>query len=198
MRIPIIAALVCLPLAAHPWQDDEEPGSRDPFTALAERESLRIEEEIEGAWIMMGYQHPGAVIDPTDTRGFFVFHDGYMTLTLQARKQTMGIFRERTEYTVQAGAYRYRIDRGRRLQTAGLMGFSNATPGGDLDFENVVQPEEYDILLAGQDLTLTRPDGRVFQFRRMERTEFPQDAVERLDRLRGAMSNDPGGQGQGR
>lgn len=188
MRLPIIAALACLSLAALAPQDEEEEtlDLRDPFARHAQTENARLEKELEGSWMMMTYHHPGTLIDPADAKGFLIFSDGYLSLTLQARQKSQGFFTERTEYTIQAGAYRYRVSEGRLLQTVGIIGFSNSNPGGDLDFRSVILPEEYQILLTKGLLTLTCPDGRSFRFRRMERTAFPENAVDHLYRLRGA------------
>ena len=185
MRRLTLVALSSLPLflLAARYPQDDKVDLRDPLRAFQEDESARIEKELQGAWLLMDYANPAVVIDQEDVRGFVMFHDGYMTLSLQARENAAGFLRPKTNYTVQSGAYRYRIADGRNLQTDGLVGFISAEQTGGFDFRSPLEPTKYEVQVAGGELKLTRIDHRTFTFRRLERSEFSPSAIEKLNRL---------------
>ena len=185
MRRLTLVALSSLPLLLLAARNPQEGkvDLRDPLRAFREDESARIEKELQGAWILMDYAIPAMVIEQEDVRGFAMFHDGYMTLSLQAREDVPGLFRPKTNYTVQSGAYRYRIEDGRSLQTDGLVGFLSSEETSGFDFRRVLEPTEYEVQVAGGELKLTRIDHRTFTFRRLERSEFSPSAIEKLNRL---------------
>ncbi len=186
MRRLTLVALSSLPLLLLAAQDpqDDKVDLRDPLRAFREDESARIEKELQGAWILLDYANPAVVIDQQDVRGFVMFHGGYMTLSLQARENVPGRFGPQKSYTVQSGAYRYRIEDGQHLQTDGVVGFISAEGTNGFDFHSVLQPTEYEVRVAAGELSLTRIDHRTFTFRRLEPSEFSASSIEKLHRLR--------------
>ena len=187
MRIAILAFFLGLPLLPLAIQDEGEQVQQEPrnaFTAFQEEESARLEKAVQGAWLLMDYQTTAFVIDPEDVRGFVMFYDGFMTLTLQAREESGGFFGTALEYTFQSGAYRYRIVDGVHLQVVGMIGFTNANEERELDFQAPLEPHEYVMTVADNELGLTRMDGRSFRFRKLERGEFTESSIDRLNRLR--------------
>jgi len=64
------------------------------------------------------------------------------------------------------------------------VGFTNANEQRRLDFQAPLDPHEYRITVANDELGLTRMDGRTFRFRKLERGEFSQKSIDRLTRLR--------------
>ncbi|MEW6071637.1 MAG: hypothetical protein AB1726_03445 [Planctomycetota bacterium] len=186
MRPAAFALLTILPLAplALHFPQEEKPARRNPLTAFQEDESARIDRELQGAWVLMEYKHPDILVPPEDARGFLLVHDGFLALSLQGREDRPGYFRMRREYTVQAGGYRYQILDGLHLQTAGLVGFSNANADGELDFRTALAPTEYLVTVAGDELTLVSLDHRAFRFRRLERSALPSQTTDLLNRLR--------------
>jgi len=191
MRTTMLSVLACscllafLPRAQEVDTQEEDPEIRNPFTAMAEDEAKRIDKALQGAWMLMEFTTLNDMVDQEAVQGFFVFHDGYLTVTLQAARATGGFFTEKREYMIQAGAYRYRVADAQLLQTTGMMGFTNAGNLNQLDFQSVLEPQEYQVTVTERDLTLQRTDHSVFRFTKLERQDFPESAVRRLDLMRG-------------
>ena len=172
-------------------QDGEEeesvlPGSRTPFTSYRLAEQKRISEGIQGVWTLASFDGGVDQLGPGDIQGFAAFVDGHMTLALRSQNDPPEFFFDSTpEYTIQAGAYRYRISPELELQTSTVMGFSNATETGQLDVEVTFEAREYTPLLDGNLLTLTNTvRGVSFTFMRTGGgSEFPQQALDVLEGL---------------
>ena len=179
----LLALSLSPPRQDTPPQDTERPAGSIASFRAQERE--RIERELEGAWSLLSFTTDEGDVDPRDVRGFATFHAGYMTLILQGREEVRRLLRgPAPAYTIQAGAFRYRIGESLTLQTASVLGFSNGNREGELDFEPSNAVREYELRLAEDELELSREPGITFLFRRMPPGEFPASAIEAIDRAR--------------
>jgi hypothetical protein len=184
--LPYRSALVLglLALSFAPPQDTERPEGRSLASFRAE-ERERLERELDGAWSLLSFTTDEGDVDPRDVRGFTTFHAGYMTLILQGREEVLRILRgPAPAYTIQGGAFHYRIGENLALQTASVLGFSNANREGTLEFEASNAVREYALRLEEDELQLSREPGITFVFRRMPPGEFPKAAIDALDRSR--------------
>lgn len=181
-----------------PSAGPQEPAGQEPvpITAFRQRERQRLEKELEGAWMLTSFQTTQEYVDPRDVRGFADFHAGFMTLILQGREPDLSLLRGAVvNYTIQAGAYRYRVSENLTLQTATIMGYSNANALGELAFDASGDAREYTLRLADDELTLIREGGNQFVFSRLRSSAFPNTAIEALERARAGLDlgeNDSG------
>ncbi len=182
-RSSFLLGLAALSFSATP-QDSPRP---EPLSLAAFRdaERARLEREIEGAWTLFSFASDLGEVDPRDVRGFATFHAGFMTLILQGREEVPRLLRgPGPEYTLQAGAFRYRLGENLALQTASVLGYSNANAAHALEFEAPNAVREYEVQLVRDELVLGRAPGVRFTFRRTPAGEFPSAAIEALDRAR--------------
>ncbi len=184
----LVAGLVPATLQ-DPVEDEREEQEEGlpPFTAFRESEARRLEQKIRGVWILTLFESAEAVIEQRDARGFANFQDGFMTLIFQGRWfQSSFLGRAPVQFAIQAGAYRYRISPQLTLQTATVMGYSNANEDRVLTFERSRQAREYTVELKEEEdeLVLSHPLGHRFVFARLRATDFPPEAIEALERSR--------------
>jgi hypothetical protein len=191
-RSTLLLGLLALCFPAAPQDSGAERPAPRSLAAFRAEERQRLERELEGAWSLFTYTTDGGDVDPRDARGFATFHQGYMSLILQAREQVQRLLRlPGPEYTIQAAGFRYRVSEDLALQTASVLGFSNANADRELEFESTNAAREYELRLVRDELVLSRPNA-TFTFRRMPAGEFPASAIESLDRSRsGSVPPDP-------
>ncbi len=191
----LLAVLLALIL---PSAGPQDPAGQEPvpITAFRQKERQRLEKELEGAWMLTSFETSEEYIDPRDIRGFASLHAGFMTLILQGREPVQSLLGgPDVEYTIQAGAYRYRVSENLTFQTASIMGYSNANPDGELEFDASGDAREYTLKLAGDELTLIREGGNRFVLSRLRSGAFPKTALDALDRARAGLDlgeNDEG------
>lgn len=155
-----------------------------PFTAYREEEKARMEEEIQGAWRLNMLETPSERFDDRVIQGFALFYDGYMALVLQGEQQVEGFLTvDQREYRLQAGIYRFQFSNQLTLQTASVMGFSNAD-AFDLIFERLDEPREFLVDLNERELRLNHPNGHWLVFEHMDTSIFPEEALRALERKR--------------
>ena len=183
-------------LAGAPQDQDEEKKKQEeedealledlaPFTAFREKEKKRLEEEIEGSWVLQRFETPSNRFDSTAIQGYAIFYEGFMALTLrgQGRDQTWFDVEQRV-LTLQAGVFRYQFGDLLTLQTASIMGFSLPDRLNDPIFERFNQAREYLVDLDEYELRLNHPSGYWFVFTKMERGEFPEETLKELEAMR--------------
>ena len=190
-------AVLCLPLAALALQEGGEgdPEQETPGTGLGnffKTEQVRLEEGLEGVWRLMAYETPLGPQEMQNMEGYAFFQDGFHSLTVSARTYNDEFLGDGLQLYVQGGVYSYRIDENLRLQTAAMLGFHNTEDVDTITYESGNLPREYEVEL-GMDkgsLSLRRPDGTVLRFARMQRVDFPEDALRRLNLERSGLYNE--------
>ena len=195
--IPVLFLVATAAFAAGAVQTGQEdqdttPVPRlDPMTAFREEEAVRLDEDLEGAWMLVTYQNVDEQVPAEDFRGFALFHDGFLSLTLQGRYQEEAFFGgPRDAYLVQTMVYRYRLSEQLMLQLSGMMGFGNDNERREMRFEGANVVREYFVSIADDLLTIWHPDGRRFAFRSVTRGAFPKEAIEALQGIRGGLPFD--------
>ena len=166
---------------------DENPvlDNRAPLTAFTDAESARIEEEIQGAWILTGFATREGIADPEDYRGFAMFDDGFMSMSFQGQSLDPGIFTGPIAYSTQAGLHRFRISAQLTLQTAAVMGYISSDSNRSITFERSGQAREYNVRLIDGELVLSNVTGTRFTYRRVQSGAFPVNSARELERSRG-------------
>jgi hypothetical protein len=192
---PLLLAVGISSTGAFPWperqdpqeeqdgqepQEEGDPREGTPFSAYRKTEKARVEKEIEGSWMLVEFQTEDRIVDTGDFRGFATINDGYMSIIFYGREEKVGLFGNSDDYIIQANAYRYRINDRVTLQLAGILGFTNATYDGDLEFDHADTAAQYDVTLVENSLTMTRGGLTSFVFRRLKKTDFPPAAIEAL------------------
>jgi hypothetical protein len=194
MRLAIALVLApALALASSPVRPQEAPpqAGMAPRTAFAKGEAARIAEEIQGAWMLLEYQHATDVMNQQNVRGSAMFHDGFMTLILQVRQHAQTGWGIVPEFFVQSGMHRYRIDEFLRLQTSSVLGFvGDNVGGGGFTFDEDGLAREHRMTLRDDRLTLYHDDGGWMLFARVNAGQFPLEAIEELDRTRSPVGRD--------
>lgn len=199
--LPLLFALLLaaapLPVALLGDQDPpetppEEEEPRPGLTAHREEERARVEAALEGTWMLLRYDPPAAIFDPTNVQGVAVFQDGYLSLTVMAQTFQPEFFGDGVQLFVQGGAHRYRVNELGELQTAAIMSFHNFDDEELLQVEASGSPREYTLEIdeTGTTLRMTKADGTALSWSRLGETEFPADAAEALDRVRGKVTGD--------
>ncbi len=169
--------------AQEPGQDSPV-GDASPFASFADREALRLEEGLQGSWMLLEYRSGASVVKQENVRGFMMFSDGYVSITLHGRQRRRGFLGSTAEFFVQSGVHRYRIDEFGQLQTASLMACTADSADGNIAFDSDSFAREHKLSLKDDLLTLYRADGGWMSYSRMNRTEFPRSAIEALDGTR--------------
>ena len=177
-------------------QEDDERGRLPtkpppPFAAFAESERARIEEEMQGAWMLADLLIPEMVLPTEDARGFATIVDGFLTITIQLRLFNRGILRNRVDYFIQGEVYRYQLEDFNRLQLASVMGFNNTGETGQLEFVGAREFKQFDLTLNEGEMELRSLDGRRLTFTKVEAGEFPDEALKFLRRSRSGLYDDP-------
>jgi hypothetical protein len=191
----LISALLLVPFAlaglALARQDPpaEAPPRSPGLQGLGTDERARVEEALEGAWLLLRYDPPDALFDPTNVQGVALFHDGYLSLNVMAQTFQREFLGDGRQLFVQGGAHRFRIDEFLRLQTAAVMSFHNFDDEDLIQLEPSGSPREYDVKLdeGGKSMTLTKSDGTVLTWSKLGSSEFPPDSIEALNRVRGKI-----------
>lgn len=171
--------------------DDEIEITDDAPTAGAsgffDSERERIEELIDGTWILQAYQPQEFLFDSENIQGLAIFRDGYMSVNMIAQTFVPEFLGDGGQLYVQGGTHRYRISEFLELQTATMIGFSNFQDVEDVALEPSGFPREYriDIDEAGVELRMTGQDETVLIWSRLTETEFPAGSLEALDMFRG-------------
>jgi len=168
-----------------PKDSGQGPPKTHPITRHPLEEQERLTKELDGSWILLGFDEPNEeAFDDTALEGFATFHDGFLTLVIEGSALEAHFFRGVKEHLfVQAGAYRYRINELGDLETASVVSFSNTNPDGDLADESG-KASEYQVRLEDDELKLRNETGGVLTFRRTKAGEFPANAVTSLERRR--------------
>lgn len=185
-----LSGLLAFPAGAAFFQDpddgeDETPPREGTFARHRYDELQRLPKEIEGAWLLMRYQPPLGVFDQNNIQGFAIFHGGYLSLTIQAQTFNAEYFGLGHQAYVQGSAHRYRFNDQLELQTAAIMGFHNLNEDEAIEFEVPTAAREYVVALSDEELLLTHRDGALLVFQRLGETEFPEQAADYLDTVRG-------------
>lgn len=185
----LLAGLATTPLLVP--QDTQEEGQQEekkghPITEFPKEEAERLTREIDGSWALTGYEDPDQPEIDDALDGFATFHDGFLTLLMQLHGARRRILGWQELMSVQAGTYRYRFDEKGDMQTAVLMAFSNQNEDGDLRPVATGEAHEYLVDLKEGILELRTEDQVVLTFRKVEAGEFPEDAIRRLEKKRGA------------
>jgi hypothetical protein len=187
MKLPVASLLFALavPLASLPARrhqegQEETPRPRAPLKAFQLEEAERFEREVQGAWILIEYDDPEELDLRDGVEGFAVFHDGFMSMTLQLRAFRSQLLGSREQLFVDSGAYRYRFAENGDLQTSSLMGFTNLNNDAQL-LPLSAEVDEYIAKLENGQLSLRNTDDVLMTFRHVEAGEFPRAAIRRLD-----------------
>ena len=156
-------------------QDDDAKAS-----ASVNREQARLSEEIKGAWILMSAETANEYVDSTKILGFATFVDGYHTMLFGGNEPSGLIFGPRVRVAMSSSASRYRISPRYTLQVASIMSFSNMTEDGRFRYFPSGETIEYEIRVEDGLLELTSQDGRKRTFRRLDESEFPLSAIDKI------------------
>ncbi len=193
----LVSALLLVPfgLAGLALARQEPPAEASPrptspgLQGLGTSERTRVEEALEGAWLLLRYDPPDALFDPTNVQGVALFHDGYLSLNVMAQTFQREFLGDGRQLFVQGGAHRFRIDEFLRLQTAAVMSFHNFDDEDLIQLEPSGSPREYDLKLdeGGGSMTMTKSDGSVLTWSKLGTSEFPPDSIEALNRVRGKI-----------
>lgn len=180
-----LLALAVPPLLSLAQEDEarEEKKNRDAITGLFADEAERLAKEIEGSWMLMEYVDPDEIPLEDAASGFMTFREGFLTWILSVEALEQRWFTVSDRVFLQTGAYRYRFDETASLQVASVLSFSNDTDDGDLQ-RDAALAFEYTVTLADDLLELSDPDGVRMTYRRIEAGEFPQSAIQKIERGR--------------
>lgn len=184
--IPLVFVLALQDPAPTPQEEEQEQEPLVPLSDFRRSERQRLEKEMQGTWVLTLYKGAYDVVEQSTVRGFLMFDRGLVAMNLQLIAQPHGFLGRGERYYVQAGLHRYRLTELLQLQLASVMAFTNANDDDELAADPASYPREYEITVAGNDLTLRRWDGEELTFRRMRGGEFPEEAIRRLDQARGS------------
>jgi hypothetical protein len=194
LSLPATLALASLAgLALTRPQDPVEtppaPAVKPGLGAVAAEKRARIEQGLEGAWLLVRYDPADALFDARNVQGVAIFQEGYLSLNIMAQTFQSEFFGDGFQLFIQGGAHRYRVDDFLRLQTAAIFSFHNFDDDEDLETEASGSPREYEIELdeTGRTLSLTKSDGAVLLWNKLAETPFPSESSDALDRVRGKI-----------
>lgn len=190
MKIPPLALWTCVlgtafapPLQEQ--QDGKQKKAENPITRFFQGETERLEEGVEGSWMVFNYVDPNIPAQEDVVSGFATFHGGFLTWILAIDSAERRLFQLREFLILESGAYRYRFDEQANLQLASVMSFTNNNEDGELSREPSGTALEYFVTLQEDVLELRTPQGAVFSLRKIEAGEFPEAAIRRLESRRG-------------
>jgi hypothetical protein len=169
------------PQGAPPPQEGARAEGFISESALRRRE---LERGLIGLWNLTRFVHPDRTPEDGEVIGAAHFAEDLMTIMLHARRQPL--FSPDANFFVQAGLHHWRITDVNRLHTATIIGHNDLT--GRLVYETSFQPREFDVRIDDNGLVLTRPDGARLEFTRVQESEFPQAAIDRLREARAARA----------
>jgi hypothetical protein len=165
------------------------PNSQLEVLAARARE---LSKGLEGTWQLVRFRHATNDLGTTPIRGVVTFSaDGFMHLLIHTVDPQPTVFSP--EIFVQGGFHHWRVDSTGSLQTSTVLAHTNFD--GDLESEPAYYPREYGLYLSpeGLSMTLTRADGSELDFEKLERSVFPEAAVENLRRLKAETGGVTGG-----
>jgi len=165
-------------------QEEDEFANLSPFARFRALERRRLEEELQGAWILT--EHRTGEDGPFDDerQGFMLFHEGFVTIFVYVRTVENGFLGATEKVYAQAGSFRYRINDELFLQTASMMGFVTGD-GDEIEVTGSGEGREYEIALQdGQMDLFNAAEGIRMTLRHIARTDFPAAALEDLEEQR--------------
>ena len=184
---PLAFLVLAFPLVAFARQEEEktqdEKKPTNSVTAFFEGEAERLTKELEGSWMLMEYVDPDELPLEDAASGFMTFHAGFVTWTLAVEALEQHWFTVSNHIFLQTGAYRYRLDERASLQLASVLTYSNDTEDGNLQRDPPLA-FEYTVTLQDDLLEISDADGVRMSFRRIEAGEFPDKALQRIERKR--------------
>lgn len=199
-------ALLCLPaalalvplagLALGLTQDPETPpaGQEKPpgLGALVDSERERLEQELDGVWLLLRYDPANTLFDSSRVQGVLMIREGFLSLNLTVLQSKREFLGPGMQLFVQGGTHRYRIDEFAHLQTAAIMSFHNFEDSREVRIEPDGTPREYAVELdeSGNTLKLIKSDGSVLSWMRLTESEFPAESIEALSRIRANLPSE--------
>ena len=187
MSAPLLLAgiLACLPQDPGSEPDPEgqdEASEAPPFVSYREREMARLEDDVQGAWILLSYETPRQLLDRRDVQGFATFKDGRLVLILQAVGEGDRLLGPELTYAIHAGVHHYRVSPQLALQTSAIME-QVVHPDDDPPLGEPATLREYNLRVLNDELVLTHLDGTRMVFRRTRAGTFPLATTEELARF---------------
>ena len=155
-----------------------------PLQRFRRQQKLRIEQEIEGNWILIDSKDPNNPLADEYIDGWASFHDGYMTMFLQIRRLERAVFKDRERRYFQYGAHRYRVSEDLYLQTAAIMASTNINEDRKILYEDSGLPREFQIDIRDDTMQLTNRELVTLEFNRVDDTKFPVEAIQGLQQSR--------------
>lgn len=168
-------------------QDEQETEKKkrvNAVTSFFQGEAERLDEEIEGSWMLMEYLDPDEIPLEDSVSGFATFHEGFLTWFVAVDAVEQRFFRMRAHVFFRSGAFRYRFDEQATLQLASVMSFTNDTEDTELEREPAGLAFEYYCKLEDGLLELRDTEGVVMSFRKIEAGEFPEAAIRAIESRR--------------
>jgi len=186
--IPVALALIPLAsLARGRPQDPDKPRQKAPgLTSLVDEKRERLEKELDGVWMLVSFDPGEGFFDSRNVQGVLMISDGYLSLNVMAEQLARELFGPEVMLFLQGGAYRYRIDEFARMQTASIMSYHNFEDFREFVVEPSGTPREFmvDLDESGEMLKLIKPDRSILSFVKLGETQFPEDALNTLNRAR--------------
>ncbi len=165
-------------------EEAEDDSLIPPIKRFRRQEQRRFEKEIVGNWILVDFKDPNNPLSEEYVDGWAAFHDGYMTMFLSMRTFERAIFKNKEQRYFQYGAHRYRISEELYLQTATIMASTNINEDHDILYEESGFAREFQIELRENVMEMTNRDRVTFEFRRVDDTNFPIEAIQGLQESR--------------
>lgn len=163
--LPALAlALALLPLSGPP-QSTPPPTPKPPTRVRPMPESERIRAEVLGVWELVRTELAGRSYVGGDCKGYLTIVPEYASLIARLSEPIPGR-PNLADMGFTAGTYRWNYDDSRlqfTLQTL-LQGSDFDDPDGLVIYEAPGSRRDYEIIVAGNDLTLTRGQGQTRMF----------------------------------
>lgn len=184
-----LPAVLQEPEGEGPGDEEAAPEDEDAntFTSLFERERERLEEAVQGTWMLQQYNPAEAVFDPENVRGVAIFREGFLSVTIMAQTFRPEFLGDGGQLWVQGGSYRYRISEFLELQTATIVGFDNYEDVDEMEVELEGAAREYrlDVEADGATLRMTAENGAELIWSRLTESALPEETIDVLDATRG-------------
>ena len=186
--IPALAlAAALIPAARLVQEDAQDAEDPPPVLGLHQGERERLEQAIEGTWLLQRFDPADVVVNPANVQGMAIFREGFLSLNVMAQSFAPEFLGDGLQLFVQGGGHRYRINEYLELQTAAVLGFQNFDHEDLMTVETAGTPREYrlEIDQDGATMRMTRPDGTMLTWSRLTESAFPTASSDYLDRTRG-------------
>lgn len=140
----------------------------------------KLGKDISGVWRLVRVIDVDNPIQSTMMAGFAMITDGYISFVIEAEANSFDVFDD--DPLIQVGVHHLRFNQLLQIQTSTIIGHSNLAE--EFSYEPSGTVREFEVRVAGNTMTLLRPNGSRLLFQRAVNAVFPEKTISLIRQQR--------------